>query len=166
MARLTISDQDRNLLERWLSDDDVPERLATRARVVLSLADGTSDREVARTLSVARQTVSLWRRRVMAAGAVSVITTDAPGRGRKPSVPAEQRAAVCEAWRRGQTTGRLRSVRDLAREFALSPATVHRALKAGGCQAGGGAPVAERESISRHSAAADEPVARETSPAA
>ena len=62
------------------------------------------------------------------------IMTDAPGRGRKPSVPADVREAVRKAWLEGQQKGVPRSVRDLARQFALSPATVHRTLKAGPAQ--------------------------------
>ena len=130
MNRLVISSSDRDLLQRWIETPSTPPRLVLRARVVLALAGGLSDREVARHLGVARQTVALWRRRVQTQGSVSTITTDAPGRGRKPSVPAAVRAAVLQSWLVGQQNGNSRSVRDLAREFGLSPATVHRTLKA------------------------------------
>ena len=129
MTRLPLSAADREMLERWVNAPATPPRLVLRARVVLALADGLSDREVARHLNVARQTVALWRRRVLTQGSVRTITTDAPGRGRKPSVPASTREAVRAAWQEGQRLGNPRSVRDLAREFGLSPATVHRTLK-------------------------------------
>ena len=130
MNRLPLSPADRELLERWTSTPSTPPRLLLRARVVLALASGLSDREVARSLLVARQTVALWRRRVTAHGSVRTIMTDAPGRGRKPSVPVATREAVRQSWLEGQRNGTPRSVRDLARQFGLSPATVHRTLKA------------------------------------
>ena len=130
MNRLPLSPADRELLERWTSTPSTPARLMLRAQVVLALARGLSDREVARSLQVARQTVALWRRRVLAHGSVRTIMSDAPGRGRKPSVPSTTRDAVRETWLEGQRNGSPRSVRDLARQFGLSPATVHRTLKA------------------------------------
>lgn len=117
-------------MHSWLSNDRTPERLRTRAAIVLALSEGLSDREVARKLTVARQTVALWRRRVTEKGSAFTITTDAPGRGRKPSVPETARQAVCAAYRVAALDGRPRSVRDLAREFGMSPATVHRTLRA------------------------------------
>jgi transposase len=130
MNRLPLSPADRELLERWTSTPSTPPRLLLRARVVLALASGLSDREVARSLLVARQTVALWRRRVTAHASVRTIMSDAPGRGRKPSVPVATRESVRQAWLEGQRNGTPRSVRDLARQFGLSPATVHRTLKA------------------------------------
>jgi transposase-like protein len=128
MAALLLSAADRQLLLKTLEDTQAP-RVQTRARVVLALASGVSDREVARKVGVARQTVALWRSRVLSAGGAGVIKTDAPGRGRKPSVPADVRKAIRAAWQVSARTGSPRSVRDLARQFGLSPATVHRALK-------------------------------------
>jgi transposase len=130
MNRLPLTAADRDLLERWTSTPSTSPRLLLRARVVLALASGLSDREVARSLLVARQTVALWRRRVVAHGSVRTIMNDAPGRGRKPSVALATREAVRQAWLEGQRTSNPRSVRDLAKQFNLSPATVHRTLKA------------------------------------
>ena len=137
MTRLPLSSSDRELLERWVSSSTSPARLVLRARVVIALADGLSDREVARNLDVARQTVALWRRRVLQQGSVRTITTDAPGRGRKPSVPEATRKLVYRTWLESQEQGNPRSVRDLAKQFTLSPATVHRTLKAYGAAAQG-----------------------------
>jgi transposase len=129
MSRLPLLPTDRATLQVWAASPVTPARLALRARILLGLADGLSDREVARRLGIARQTVALWRRRVLAHGSVRTITTDAPGRGRKPSVPSTTREAVREAWLAGHAVGTPRSVRDLARQFGLSPATVHRTLR-------------------------------------
>lgn len=131
MSDFVVSLADREQLREWLTDPSTPRRLRARAEVVAALADGLADREVARHYKVARQTVALWRRRVIEQGTVWTLTVDAPGRGRKPSVPPEVRARICEAYRRALDAGRPRSVRDLAREFGLSAATVHRTLKAG-----------------------------------
>lgn len=129
MVVIAITAEEREQLETWVSDPETPRRLRTRARVVLALASGLSDREVARQEGVARQTVSLWRHRVVAQGSVLTITEDAPGRGRKPSVPARIRTAIRHAHEAAKLNGTPRSIRDIAREFSLSAATVHRALK-------------------------------------
>jgi transposase len=129
MSTLRLSAADRQMLEGLIASPDTPARLALRAHVVLALASGMSDREVARHLNAARQTVALWRRRVGLQGTAQAIATDAPGRGRKPSVPLTTREAVRAAWEDGRRSGLPRSVRDLARQFGLSPATVHRTLK-------------------------------------
>lgn len=129
MAVIAIRAEERAQLQTWMSDPETPLRLRTRARVVLALASGLSDREVARQEGVARQTVSLWRHRVVAQGSALTITEDAPGRGRKPSVPAGIRAAIRQAHEAARLNGQPRSIRDIAREFSLSAATVHRALK-------------------------------------
>ena len=131
MQEFVISPEEREQLEEWLADPDTSPRLQVRAQVVLALAGGLADREVARHCGVARQTVALWRRRVQQHGTVSTILRDAPGRGRKPSVPADVRAEIYAAYDRARRDGRARSVRDLAQQFGLSAATVHRALKAG-----------------------------------
>ena len=135
MQEFVITSEDREQLEAWLGDPDIAPRIQMRAQVVLALAGGLADREVARQCGVARQTVALWRRRVQQEGTVHTILTDAPGRGRKPSVPADVRAEICAAYERARRDGRTRSVRDLAKEFGLSAATVHRALKAGRARA-------------------------------
>lgn len=131
MSDFMVSSADREQLRLWVTDPATPNRLRRRAELVAALADGLADREVARQLDLARQTVALWRRRVLETGSVLTLTMDAPGRGRKPSVPPAVRARLCEAYRLAQHAGRPRSVRDLAREFGLSAATVHRTLKAG-----------------------------------
>lgn len=149
MTRLDIGDQERKRLQQWIDDPDTPSRLKARASVVLALCEGISDREIARRLGVARQTVALWRRRVASGHSALVITTDAPGRGRKPTVPSEVRSAVWETFCRSVQAGRQRSVRDLAREFGLSAATVHRTLKA-----------AERQGLPRPAGGGDTPFGR------
>jgi hypothetical protein len=75
--------QDLATLERWVRAPTSPQRLVLRSRIVLMLAQGLSEREVARRLGISRHTVGLWRARYSREGC-NVLTHDKPGRGRKP----------------------------------------------------------------------------------
>lgn len=154
---IQVTPAERRQLEQWASSSVGSKRLAKRARIVLALADGYSDRESARLVGAARQTVALWRRRVLSAGSILAITMDAPGRGRKPLVPAATREAVRRAWLESQRQGTQRSVRDLARAYQMSPATVHRTIRGLGRAAPGAAGEARFHRIER---AADGPGGR------
>jgi hypothetical protein len=81
--QLVLADQDRAALLKWVRGRTTPQRVAFRARVILLLADGLTERASARQLSTSRQTISLWRRRVEREG-IATILRDRPGRGRKP----------------------------------------------------------------------------------
>ena len=80
VVRPTVSDQVD--LRRWLRTPTAPQRLVTRSRIVLLLADGRSTREVAQLVGVSRPTVALWKKRFQEGG-IEALTHDRPGRGRK-----------------------------------------------------------------------------------
>jgi transposase len=77
-----LLESDRAVLRRWVRKATAPQRLVTRSRIVLLLADGLSTREVARAVGVSRPTVMLWQRRFREGGC-QALTRDRPGRGRK-----------------------------------------------------------------------------------
>jgi hypothetical protein len=125
---LRLTPRDRDWLETFLSLRRVPPRFKVRARIVLALGAGEPDRAVAREQGVSRQTVALWRTRVLAHG-VQTVASDAPGRGRKPVIPAAKRQAVRRAWLESHRRGCRLSVRALASTFGLSSSTAHRIVE-------------------------------------
>ena len=60
---LQISTQDKETLEAWLRAATTEQRLVTRARIILALAQGCTNRQVARRLELRAATVSKWRGR-------------------------------------------------------------------------------------------------------
>ncbi len=128
MPPLRLTARDREWLETFLSLRRVPARFKARARIVVALAAGEPDRAVARKLGVSRQTVALWRTRVRAHG-VQTVASDAPGRGRKPMIPAAKRQAVRRAWLESHRRGCRLSVRALASTFGLRSSTAPRIVE-------------------------------------
>ena len=94
-------------------------RVALRSRIVLLAAEGVPPSEIARRLGTTTKTTALWLRR-FEAGGLEALTREAPGRGRKRSIP----SAVVEAVRAG-LRNRL-TVREIARRTGISPASVVR----------------------------------------
>jgi DNA-binding LacI/PurR family transcriptional regulator/transposase len=107
---------------------EAPVSRALRARAVLLAAEGRSNTEIARVLSVSRQSVVTWRRRYVESGLAGLV--DKKRSGRPPRVDAwtaveaalEPRADADALW-----TSRL-----LGRRLGLSPATVTRSWRAHG----------------------------------
>lgn len=66
---IVLTREERRVLRRWTKrNDPVSHRVALRARIVLALAvpASTAGNELAATLRISQQTVSLWRRRFVA----------------------------------------------------------------------------------------------------
>ena len=65
-AEVVLSEEEREMLERWARRPSSAQALAMRCRVVLACAEGGSDGEVAARLGVHRMTVGKWRNRFVA----------------------------------------------------------------------------------------------------
>ena len=68
MAPLTLSDADRETLERWVRRPTTAQALAQRARIILRAANGRSNIAIAQELSITKQTVGKWRKRFLTQG--------------------------------------------------------------------------------------------------
>src|SRR6478609_4039604 len=66
VAELTLTDEERETLQRWARRAKSSQALAQRSRIVLGCAGGKSNKEVAAEEDVWPQTVSKWRRRFLA----------------------------------------------------------------------------------------------------
>ena len=62
-AEVVLSDEEREVLERWARRPNSAQALALRCRIVLAAAEGLSTLEIARRLGCNRGTVSKWRGR-------------------------------------------------------------------------------------------------------
>lgn len=76
---LSLSEQDRQVLERWERRPKTAQALALRARIVLSCADGQPNKVVASGLGVSQQTVCKWRGRFVNGGIDGLLDEPRPG---------------------------------------------------------------------------------------
>src|SRR5437870_1413787 len=77
---ITITPEQRSLLDAWSRSRVMPQRMVRRARVVLAAATGTPNRQIAHQLCCSEPTVRLWRQRFTEAGMEGL--EEAEGRGR------------------------------------------------------------------------------------
>jgi hypothetical protein len=63
---VTITNEERETLERWAPRPTTGQAVAQRARPILSCATGRTNTRVTRGLHVTKQTVGKWRRRFLA----------------------------------------------------------------------------------------------------
>ena len=121
---LAITAAQRAGLQRLVQRPTAPQRAVRRAQIILHRAAGLSQAETARRVGVNRPVVVLWERRFGAAGLAGL--ADAKGRGRKPSVALETKAAIVSRATQ-PPPGRTRwSVRSMAKATGVSKATVQR----------------------------------------
>jgi len=63
---LSLTDEERAMLERWARRPTTAQALAQRARIVLGCAADETNTQVTRRLRLSKQTVSKWRSRFLA----------------------------------------------------------------------------------------------------
>ena len=123
---LGINPEERRELLRVVSLRSVPQSVALRARIILGAAEGIGNKVLARQLATSLPTVLLWRGRYQAEGLAGILE-DRPRCGRPKEITPEQEAALIEKTLHS-TPGNAThwSVRLMAREQGVSPATVQR----------------------------------------
>ena len=125
---LKMSEADGQLLGSWIRAGTTPQRVVTRARIVMLAAAGASSRQIARQLHVAPRTALLWRRRFEQHGPHG-LWRDAPGRGRKRSIGDAAVSRVRALLKTPPPRGDRWSIRALADATGLSRASVHRIVR-------------------------------------
>lgn len=121
---LIVSAEQQAELSRVLNRSTSTQREVRRARIILERASGLSQEDAAKSVGVNRPVVALWERRFRMKGLAGL--TDAQGRGRKPSIAPEKRERVIVGATRPPSRKSRWSVRTMAREAEVSPATVQR----------------------------------------
>ena len=71
-AEVALTSEQRATLQSWASAAKTEQRLAFRARIILTVADGLSNQEVAGRLATRPATVSKWRGRFVRDGLAGV----------------------------------------------------------------------------------------------
>ena len=123
---LFLSPDQSSELQRWLAALGTPQQVALRSRIVLALADGATESEVAADNEVNRKTVRLWRKR-FASGGLPALWEIAPGRGRKPIYDAACIQTLIDATLRTKPNGSTHwSCRTMAAAQEISKSSVSR----------------------------------------
>jgi transposase len=132
---ITLSDGDRQTLERWARGRTTPARQVLRAKIVLLAATGMLNKEIARELCCGAKTVCLWRGRFARLG-VAGIEKDAPrGGGRTAKSAALAQQILHKTLHEAPPRHTRWSTRSLAAALGTSPTMVQRVWKAHGLTA-------------------------------
>ena len=130
---VSLGDRERMELESFASSRSLPHALVVRAQVVLLVAEGLTNRAIARTVGLSQQSVGKWRRRFVQYRLPGLYDEVRPGRPRSISEDEvagllsktlKQRPAEATHW----------SCRSMAQAASLSKSTVHRIWQAFGLQ--------------------------------
>lgn len=128
-APVELNDADRLKLEALLRRGKTERRIATRASIILALADGGTLRGVADTLSVSPSIVTRWKRRFIELGIEGLVDDDRPGPPR--TVVDERVHAIVVKTLEEMPKGASRwSTRDMAKAAGVSQSTVSRIWRA------------------------------------
>jgi transposase len=81
-AEVVLSDEEREVLERWARRPKSAQALALRCRIVLAAAEGASSKEIAARLGCSTDTVGRWRGRFARRGLDGLHDEPRPGKPR------------------------------------------------------------------------------------
>jgi transposase len=120
----------REVLEKLARSRTAKHRDVQRARALLLAADGVANTRIGAEVGVSPTSVSNWRERFISEG-LGLFGPVRPGRGRKPSIPAEKVEAIVRATLHEKPPGETHwSCRSMAKAQGVSPATVQRVWSA------------------------------------
>lgn len=125
-TELPLTDADQLILRALSKSTTAPHREVIKARALLAAAEGVANTVIAQRFNLTPVTVRAWRKNFLANG-ISSLSTIAPGRGRKTSIADEKFVEIVEKTMNTTPQGQTHwSVRTMATEVGVSPATVQR----------------------------------------
>ena len=128
---LRLTAVERTELEAMTRATRIPAGWARRARLILSLADGTPYATVTAQLGYAASSISRWKRRFQQGRVLGLGDAPRSGRGDRLS-PAREAKIIAVTQQPPPRPFTHWSVRRLAQRLAVSPATVHRVWQRAG----------------------------------
>lgn len=129
---LSVSSEDRAILEAWINAHKTPQQLALRAQIVVYAAEGMANAAIAKQLNISRPTVLQWRQRFEADG-VDALTRIKPGRGRKPEISRETIKSIIDETLNTTPHGETHwSCRSMAKRHGLSHTAIQNIWDAHG----------------------------------
>lgn len=126
-TKISLTEEERTALNVWLRLP-TSARLVLRAKIILLAADGRTNQEIARQLRASRKTVSLWRRRFLK-GRLAGIEKESPRNKPQSRVDEAVVRLILRKMKERPANIPRWTVRLLAKELGISPATLHRAWK-------------------------------------
>jgi transposase len=129
MPPLTLTDDERDTLERWSRRPTPAQALAARARLILGCAAGQSNTAVAREVRLTKQTIGKWRTRFLSQRLDGLVDEPRPGAPRRIGDTEVERVMrlTLETTPRDATHW---STRAMARRWGLSQTAVSRIWRA------------------------------------
>ena len=121
---IVLSKDELAELNRRVRSATISQRDGRRARVILQAAQGHSRNEIAELTGLSVLSVTRWCKRFQAQRLQGLV--DLPGRGRKPSLPAEALKRTLEQVTQPRIGQPRWSCRSMARVAGISPASVQR----------------------------------------
>ncbi|MDO8477577.1 MAG: IS630 family transposase [Candidatus Rokubacteria bacterium] len=125
----TISDDERDTLERWARRPTTGQGLAQRVRLILGCAAGKTNTRVAHDLRLTKQTVGKWRTRFLAQRLDGLLDEPRPGAPRTVS-DADVEAVLTRTLETKPADATHWSTRSMAQTCGLSRSTVNRIWRA------------------------------------
>lgn len=122
--RIMLEPGEMQELMKRMRSSTVSVRDRQRAQIILLAAQGRTQESIGQTVGVTRVTVNHWCRRFANARLAGL--ADAPGRGRKATLPTASIQKVIETASKPPATGARWSCRSMAKAAGMSPASVQR----------------------------------------
>jgi transposase len=132
-VEITLSDDERSVLQAWTSRRKTAQALALRARIVLAAAGQLTNAEIAALEGVSRPTVTKWRNRFAARRLEGLMDEPRPGRPR--TISDEQvEQVVIQTLESTPPDATHWSTRSMAKATGIAPDSVMRIWHAFGLQ--------------------------------
>lgn len=129
---ISLTDEERVTLTKWSRGRSTPARLVLRAKIVLAVAEGRENIDIADDLGCTRRTVGVWRRR-FATLRLKGIEKDLPRGGRKAVVRQNKEAEIIRKTTQETPPDATHwSLRSMAEAVGVSYSTVRRVWRDNG----------------------------------
>lgn len=128
--QIKLTEEERKELSKRAQSHTVQSRDKLRAQIILLKSQGKSQEQTADELDIARRTVMKWTNRFLESRMEGL--SDAPGRGRKPTVPEEINSQIITRATRPPENMSRWSTRSMARQMGVSNYHVAKIWQANG----------------------------------